>query len=991
MRATARSRPGRPALALLLLALAAAPPAQGYAEDLCPALDGSGDWGQCALEPCLPGTEFIACEGIAFVTTAVGQVLAADGVRSSLHFDSVYYLAQAAGLGARDAYFIAAHNEAVDIGRYLHRDQQGVLLADPAACTGAAPPPECALNSLELGGVNRNNFAGGGIFYHFMAPLEGVSGIDGFVPPVDDPRAEPQLSHVRRWLYQPDAPLCVAGLTQPDAQGSLAHGAACYQSTTRPNSELLGRIPVVTELGYLSYIDWLTPLGEQTVLTDPITGSAVPASALDAYLPPEQLPLLRLGIYLHALQDRISHQRCNLDSRIEGPRAADAGSILTNPLAEPIYQFLISLDLANLLSALTSPLLQVDPEFFYEFSTAECDQLAHANRHSWETGTAQAPLPAEDQTTAPGLAALFDELLAFRQFYLLAGAAPPDEAARAALLGSLLTALEIPAGEARFTALCTLAEVEGWLPLPGYCGLSFADWDAHAGPYALAAPPPPPAPPPGEEAGGGAPGLWLLLPLLGLALVRPLQACGLAPPADGPWYPSIAPGEHGNDSERDHVFAVCAPSADTPRQVRALGNLPGIYHVASRAPDQLYVYAGAYGAIDAEAGPNLSRIDPDSLRVHWRWRLPGLRVGDWNYPGALAVHRNGYLYLVHGSQILKLDPERGTVLARTQLPGPQAAADTAHNGLILMPDGRLVVKSLHRQPGCKSEDFNAFLACDAQAVAPSRLTVLEPDRLRIVSSLDGPEHLRFRLSAARLDGVDYVYAPGDRALHRFRYDQGRLSLDRGWQPGAYLEPGQTAGTAVAVFGDWVVVQSNGLPACAPMSLLAIDQRDARRQHRHTPFPDSPLSFIPSLPTVDADQGRIYSFDGYAGQLAALDFDPEQGFRLAWQQRQRSFGFSALVGPPGQRLLVGTDLAGLLPQLLMRPDHCPQRRALLARLPRRGGAEDLVGREAASGRERWRQPGLASLSGSVPVPGRAGVFWIPDLAGQRLLRVQIGPE
>ncbi|TAJ52121.1 MAG: hypothetical protein EPN60_17360 [Nevskiaceae bacterium] len=975
----------------LMLGLFPAPPARGFAEDLCPVLDGNGGWGQCALEPCRPGTEFIVCETIAFLTTAVGQVLAADGVRSSVHFDSVYYLAQAAGLGARDAYFIAAHDEAADIGRYLHRDQQGVLLADPAACGGEAPAPECALNSLELGGINRNNFSGGGIFYHFMAPFEGVASVDSFVPPVEDPLAEPQLSHVRRWLYRPEAPLCVAGLTQPDAQGGYSLGEACYQSPSRRKTEVLGRIPVITELGFLTAVDWLTPLGEQTVLNDPITGSAVPASALEAYLPPEQLPLLRLGIYLHALQDRISHHRCNLDSRIEGPRPADAGPILTNPLAEPIYQFLLGLDLADLLSSLVPPMLVVNPEFFYEFSNRECDQLAHANRHLWETGAEQDQLPAEDQTTAPGLAALFEELLAFRQFYLLGNVAPPDMATREALLGRVLGALETPAGEPRFTALCALADEQGWLPLPGYCGLSFTDWDTRAGPYSLAITPPPVDPPSESPTAGGAFGAWLLLPLLWLALVRPLQACGLAPPAEGPWYPSTAPGEHGNDSERDHVFAVCAPAADAPLRVRALGNLPGIYHVVSREPDQLYVYAGAYGAIDAENGPNLSRIDPDSLRVRWRWRLPGLRAGDWNYPGALAVHRNGYLYLVHGSQILKLDPELGTVLARTRLPGPQAPTDTAHNGLILMPDGQLVVKSLHRQSGCKAEDFAAFLACDAQAVAPSRLTVLEPDRLRIVSSLDGPEHLRFRLSAARLDGVDYVYAPGDRALHRFRYDRGRLSLDHDWQPGPYLKPGQTAGTAVAVFGDWVVVQSNGLPACAPMSLLAIDQRDARRRHRITPFPDSTLSFIPSLPTVDADNQRIYSFDGYAGQLAALDFDPEQGFRMAWQQRQRSFGFSALVGPPEQRLLVGTDLAGLLPQLLMRPDHCPQRRALLARLPRRGGAEDLIGREAASGRERWRQPELASLSGSVPVPGRAGVFWIPDLAGQRLLRVQLGPD
>lgn len=511
-----------PALALLALGCLPVPPAQGFAEDTCPALDGSGDWNQCALEPCLPGSEFIACEAIAFATTAVGQVLAADGVRSSVHFDSVYYLAQAAGLGARDAYFIAAHNEAVDIGRYLHRDQDGQLLADPADCSAETAPPECALISLDLSGVNRNNFAGGGVFYHFMAPLAGVGMVDGFLPPVADPRAEPQLSHVRRWLYRPEAPLCTAGLTSPDAQGGYSLGEACYQSSSRPENDLLGRIPVVTELGFLTAVDWLTPLGEQTVLQDPITGSAVPASALDAYLPPEQLPLLRLGIYLHALQDRISHHRCNLDSHIEGPRAADAGLILTNPLAEPIYQFLLSFNVGDLLTALAPPMVLVDPEFFYEFSNAQCDQLAHANRHLWETGAEQDGLPAEDQTTLPGLLALYEELLAFRHFYLPGAAESADGVAREALLDEVLAALEAPAGEPRFAALCALANDQGWLPLPGYCGLSFADWDAGAGPHALAGSPSAVEPPAGAPAAAGALGYpLLLLPLLGFLLRRP--------------------------------------------------------------------------------------------------------------------------------------------------------------------------------------------------------------------------------------------------------------------------------------------------------------------------------------------------------------------------------------------------------------------------------------------------------------------------------------
>jgi hypothetical protein len=473
-----------------------------FAEDVCPA--SGGGWAQCSLQACTPGSEALPCETIAMLTTAVAQFArrGTGGARSTVHFDATYYLAQAVGFSPRDAYFVAAYDQATDTGSYVHRGEDGVLAG------------EATLDTQTIGGMDRNNFSGGGVFFHFMAPREGVTTADGLAPHLDAVDEEPLLHHVRRWAYG-QGPLCVGGLTQIGASGDVASGASCYVSSTRPESEALGRIPFVTELGFLGYADWISPLGEQGVVTDPASGEIAPASAAGAYVGPEIEPLLRLGVYVHALQDRISHHRCNLASQLEGPRAADAGSILTNPLIGPGYEFLQSLDPAELLAIFTEPQLFEDPDFFFEFDTAECDQLAHANRHTWETGVEQDSLSPENQTTRAALLATVDELERYAQFHLFAPAVAASSAQKQEWADAMVAALEIVEPGARVAAFSALAQDRVWLPLPLHAGLSYADWDASAGIYAFkegaAAPE---TGEPGEGSSSGA--LGLAYGLLGL-------------------------------------------------------------------------------------------------------------------------------------------------------------------------------------------------------------------------------------------------------------------------------------------------------------------------------------------------------------------------------------------------------------------------------------------------------------------------------------------
>lgn len=476
--------------------------------------------------------------------------------------------------------------------------------------------------------------------------------------------------------------------------------------------------------------------------------------------------------------------------------------------------------------------------------------------------------------------------------------------------------------------------------------------------------------------------------LAGGAVAAP--ACPDATPPEGPWYRTVSPSEAGNRSTRDHHFAAaCAamhPSLGAwgaPRvQARAPG-LPGLYNAVTRAPGEVFALGGAFGAIDDANGPYVVALDAATLAPRWRTRLPGLRAGQWNYPGALGVHRNGDLYATYGARLARLDPATGAVRAVVDLPVNQRAEDVAYNGFALLHDGLIVAKSIHRRPGCAAQDFAAFLRCPTDGVAPSSVAVVDPERMTVVASATAPEHVRFRVTVTRLDGADLIYLPGDTRLHRYRWRAGRLERDADWSVD-YLQPGQTAGTAVAALGDWVVIQTNGIPARAPMSIVAVSQRDAARVHRATPFADRPgASFIPSLPTVDPEHARIYTFDGFVGEAAAIDLDPRTGLAVAWRVPQRSFAFSALVGPPEARVWIGTDQAGRLSRLAFALLPFDALRALPGRIP--APREAVVWRDARTGRELGRVPAAAAVGGGAPVPGFGGALLLPDLSDGSLVR------
>ena len=355
--------------ALAALALVAAPRrAHAFAEDLC-YIPGGGPIQSCAPLPaaCLPaGTISPACY-TAILATDAAQGSSFDSGRSSVHTDITFLLAEAVGFSETDAYWIAAYDEATDLGSFEPRDNSSVVVGTGEWATA------------DIGGLVRGDFTSGGVLLHFVSPYNNGSstppaGINGLAPDPTNAATEPTLANFRAWALAASSsakPACTAGLTIQSPQGDYATGAACYATGTPIHGSIasIQSVPVpIQATTSLQVIQdpsggpqTFAPMFDALVATDG-AGDTSATHAQDA----------RLGVYLHVLADRITHHVCTDQSVIAGPNAFGFQIAMTN---------------------------------------ADCDQPIHLLRHAWETGTNFAQLAAQDRTTEAMLVTIYTELV----------------------------------------------------------------------------------------------------------------------------------------------------------------------------------------------------------------------------------------------------------------------------------------------------------------------------------------------------------------------------------------------------------------------------------------------------------------------------------------------------------------------------------------------------------------------------------------------------
>ena len=282
------------------------------------------------------------------------------------------------------------------------------------------------------------------------------------------------------------------------------------------------------------------------------------------------------------------------------------------------------------------------------------------------------------------------------------------------------------------------------------------------------------------------------------------------------------------------------------------------------------VYLLTHSALRARLGlattACVELIDPVSLKPLRRSpRLPGGPM----WPGGMAIHRNGDLYVVYGRYLHRLS-RQCALQGSVRLP-----VDAAYNSFVLLDNGLLVTKNLSDS-------------------APARLSVIDPDALAPAAA----DTLCPEPSVARLSAVgNTVYVVGVRSVMRYHWSdtQAQLVADPGWRWDYIGATGQSYGWDAVIDGDNAWFMDNGRHryvrtmvgagvSRTPNRLLRVSLQDA---HDHEALPVCGLAggSITNPPLVDAARSIVLAYDSANRVLQAWHRAPQTGTLTALWRRQ----------------------------------------------------------------------------------------------------------
>ena len=496
-----------------------------------------------------------------------------------------------------------------------------------------------------------------------------------------------------------------------------------------------------------------------------------------------------------------------------------------------------------------------------------------------------------------------------------------------------------------------------------------------------------------------------------------------------PWFPSLQAFEH-YDSGRSHVFSQAEfrgslGGRNTVAEVRSAElAYPSGYNMSYLDENRAFIQGGSYGDVHGSIGPFVAKVNPQTLERVWYTQLritksPEQQPPEWDYPGAMAILNDGYIYVVSGYRIYKVDPEDGSVVDTLVLPTTvhmrnnwpcqpatyestttENAVNTSYNGINALPDGTIVVKSLYRQAGCTLDGPSAVLKCqEASNVPRSNLISVNPKTMQIIDNITLPAFAGARPTITRYDDVDYVYLLESTSTPvRYSVTNGFFTLDESWQPPAVTNSGQQTGGSLIVMNEWIVGATNSVPATGALTVFAIHQGDASKYHSAQPFADDPVapelaqafataspkalscpngippvppeSTLPGNPAIswadmsleaDPENRRFYGVETLARKVAAFRIT-KSGIRTVWKKTQTTTEWATLIGPKQHRVWVGTDIPG-------------------AEIPGMNHTATVVWRDARTGRRLARSERVPRMTqGGAVQPGYGGSVYFPGAEG-----------
>ncbi len=313
--------------------------------------------------------------------------------------------------------------------------------------------------------------------------------------------------------------------------------------------------------------------------------------------------------------------------------------------------------------------------------------------------------------------------------------------------------------------------------------------------------------------------------------------------------PQDGPGLRIGTGERLAVSAVRDAFGATMLVLRDAGELYALRHTLGRRP------------LRDPTSAWIERLDPRTLAPVAR--SPELAAGPF-WPGGLAAHANGSLYVVYGRFCHRLSADLQR-LASYELPQPRP-----YNSFVVLGDGTLAMKDL-----------------DRSLSRPARLTLLDPDTMTPrCPDTELPESAVARLSA----DADSLFVVGASSVYRYGWDGHRLERDLAVR---YLErPGQSYGWDPVIAGGQLWFLDNGAHdyattmlgagvAPGPVHLIRISLSDPADREA-VPISGLPRGAVTNPPVYDPDRRIALGYDSANGIVGAFRF----GDRLTplWHRR-----------------------------------------------------------------------------------------------------------
>jgi hypothetical protein len=351
------------------------------------------------------------------------------------------------------------------------------------------------------------------------------------------------------------------------------------------------------------------------------------------------------------------------------------------------------------------------------------------------------------------------------------------------------------------------------------------------------------------------------------------------------YWKSSWPGEDGGPKRRQIATNVSIPRITNSKQLEVVSRDALAMTMPIVGPnDELFLQRVMPG-LDSVAW--VEKIDPLTLETIIQSEQ---LAGGPMWPGGMAAHANGSLYVVFGNHAHRLATDL-SVIASVELPRVRP-----YNSFVILPSGHIATK-----------DFSGPLPGQPNGTAMdnTELLILDPEDLRIVARLELAEPSIARLSA---DGNN-IYVVGDHSLIRVIWNGESLSVDETFNARYRTIDGQTFGWDTVITDDdaWFLDNGEGTQlftgsfrgvgiSTAPLHLVRVNKQSGRITL--TEICGLPNGIVANPPVVDTKRQIVVGFDSGNGVISGFDYD-EDSVTLRWSHEQNHACHMLLIPETGQ--------------------------------------------------------------------------------------------